>query len=262
MSVDTLAFASEAGLRAVLVALCADPAIKKQALGLLDQLEPHAAPIAANYLARNSPRKATGRAICMQCDKAFDEGENRLKRCRYHSGEIEPDNDYDWDEYFDDDEELTYEEHGDEHPMGFVWSCCFEKAGEEGCRYSRHVSDPRRSKRMATKGRGGSDDEVGSLSSWTEEEEEEQEEEWSENEEEEEEEEEEVEVEVEPRREAKEMTGSKEKEVARIEEKEVPKIKEKKMKLAGRKEVVEVPLRFKEENRRVTRSQRAMAHHS
>lgn len=100
---------------------------------------------------------------------------------------MEPDDEY-WDDY--EDEEITVEEHAEHHPEGFIWSCCERKANKEGCRFSRHVSDPRRSKRarMSTSAR---DDEVGSLSSWAEEEESEPEEVFEEEEESEEEEEEE-----------------------------------------------------------------------
>ena len=74
--------------------------------------------------------------------------------------------------YWDDigvDDEVTAEEYYQEHPEGFVWSCCEKKGDdEEGCRFSRHVSDPRRSKRARTSTGAARDDEVGSLSSWTE----------------------------------------------------------------------------------------------
>lgn len=93
MSLNTLEFTSDTGVRAVLVALCADPAIKKKALGLIAKLEPHAANLAANYATRNGAplkRKATGQAICIQCDNVFDEGENRVKKCCYHSGAYQP----------------------------------------------------------------------------------------------------------------------------------------------------------------------------
>jgi hypothetical protein len=34
-----------------------------------------------------------------------------------------------------------------EYPEGFIWSCCEKKGDEEGCRMSRHVSDPAKNKR-------------------------------------------------------------------------------------------------------------------
>lgn len=93
MSLNTLEFTSDAGVRAVLVALCADPTIKKRVLRLIDKLEPHAANLAANYATRHGAplkRKATGQAICIQCEEVFDEGENHLKKCCYHFGAYQP----------------------------------------------------------------------------------------------------------------------------------------------------------------------------
>lgn len=63
MRLNTLEFTSDAGVRAVLVALCADPTIKKGVLRLIDKLEPQAANLAANYATRHGAplkRKATG----------------------------------------------------------------------------------------------------------------------------------------------------------------------------------------------------------
>jgi len=56
------------------------------------------------------------------------------------------------------------------YPMGFVWPCCGRKGDEVGCWFSRHVSDSWRSN-LAERITAAGDDEVGSLSSWTEEEE-------------------------------------------------------------------------------------------
>lgn len=78
---------------------------------------------------------------------------------------MEPDDEY-RDRYGDD--EARVEEHLEDHPTWFFRSCCERKGDEEGCRFSRHVSDPRRSKR-ARMSTGASDDEAGSLSSWVEE---------------------------------------------------------------------------------------------
>lgn len=93
MSLNTLEFTSDSGVRAVLVALCADPAIKKKALGLIAKLEPNAVPLDSTYVARKGSslkRKTTGESICIQCGEPFYKEYNRLKECCYHSGTNQP----------------------------------------------------------------------------------------------------------------------------------------------------------------------------
>lgn len=90
--VDTLNQASEASIRAILIAVCNDAEAKEAALAYLAQLEPDTVQIANNHptaaTRRVGKRKATGLAICVQCEEAFDESENgEVNECLYHAGE-------------------------------------------------------------------------------------------------------------------------------------------------------------------------------
>ncbi len=83
---NALGFASDATIRAVLIALCSDKDIQEKALGYLTKLEPLALSAAKAF--PNVKRKAvSGLSICVQCEEAFDEVDNTTKDCQYHSGE-------------------------------------------------------------------------------------------------------------------------------------------------------------------------------
>ncbi|KAK0753709.1 hypothetical protein B0T18DRAFT_397690 [Schizothecium vesticola] len=189
MSLSALELASDAAVRAVLFALCADNTIKKKALGLLSVLEPNAAHLAANYVAHNSAplkrkakrktkRKAKRQAIvqsmgrqviCWQCQDLFDEEENHLKKCCYHPGEKESYVQY-LRNNFNPDLGFAAEMFGT-NLIGLAWSCCGKKGDEVGCRFSRHVSSNSCRSKLAKSSTGVGDDDVESLSSWTVEEE-------------------------------------------------------------------------------------------
>ncbi|KAK1830190.1 hypothetical protein QBC39DRAFT_411673 [Podospora conica] len=166
-TLNSLNQASEASVRAILIAVCDDDETKEAALAYLAQMEPDTTQIAKDLPAvadrRAGKRKAVGLAICVQCEEAFDEGDNQAKRCLYHAGELQPDFDHEFWSEIDPDSytETSPEAFGPSRLQGFVWSCCDQGAEEPGCRFSRHVADPSRNKRSR-----GDDS---SLSSWAEE---------------------------------------------------------------------------------------------
>lgn len=87
---DAFSYASDNTIRAVLSAVCGDDHVRSKALNYLEMLEPQA--IKAATTAAQKPglkRKAhVGLSVCVQCDKPFDEQDNRSRDCEYHSGEL------------------------------------------------------------------------------------------------------------------------------------------------------------------------------
>ncbi|KAK0624199.1 hypothetical protein B0T14DRAFT_426372 [Immersiella caudata] len=146
MSVEQLKNADSGQVRAILIALCDDNEVRKKALDYYRQLNAVHVPNSTSKRAR-SPSPVI--QICVQCESAFDKTDNKAKGCRYHSGEMEPD--YDSDFWADHDERCHGTIDSDfcrsEYPEGFIWTCCEKGGDEEGCRMSRHVSDPNKNKR-------------------------------------------------------------------------------------------------------------------
>ncbi|KAK3935499.1 hypothetical protein QBC46DRAFT_397417 [Diplogelasinospora grovesii] len=150
---DALYLASDKTVRAILTALCDDSEVKDKALAYLDRLEPEAkvkarAPGMGESI--NKKRKAESEIkICVQCDDTFLEDDNSPRNCRYHSGDMEMDDDssawYDWDERCHGT--MDSKENRKLYPDGFVWTCCDEEGSAPGCKYGRHQSNPEKSKK-------------------------------------------------------------------------------------------------------------------
>ncbi|KAK0753714.1 hypothetical protein B0T18DRAFT_309172, partial [Schizothecium vesticola] len=145
---DALDIASEASVRAILIAVCDDDQTREAALAYLAQLGPDTVQITKDLAAaaerRAGKRKAVCLAICVQCEEAFDKVDNQAKGCQ-----MEPH--FDGDVWSDIDPEryndITAQNFGLSRPEGFFWSYCDQGGEEAGCRFSRHVSDPARNKR-------------------------------------------------------------------------------------------------------------------
>jgi len=78
---------------------------------------------------------------------------------KFDTGTMEPD--YDSDFWADHDEDCHGTIDSDfcrkEYPEGFIWDCCNKIGSEEGCRMSRHESDPNKNRRH-----GGEEDDSAS----------------------------------------------------------------------------------------------------
>lgn len=85
---DAFSAASENTVRAILSAVCDDNRVRSKALRYLRMIEPQALEATTATSKPGFKRKAhVGLSICVQCDKAFDEQDNRRRDCQYHSGE-------------------------------------------------------------------------------------------------------------------------------------------------------------------------------
>ncbi|KAK4209183.1 hypothetical protein QBC37DRAFT_430711 [Rhypophila decipiens] len=150
MTINALAVASDHTVRAILIAVCDDSGVRAKALDYLKQLEPEAIRRAKSLPEPAKKRKTTsGLAICVQCEESFDPDDNQVKECRYHNGELEPDDDSDF--WADHDERCHGTIDSDfcrkEYPQGFIWTCCDKLGDEEGCKLGRHEANPERNKR-------------------------------------------------------------------------------------------------------------------
>ncbi|KAK0712509.1 hypothetical protein B0T26DRAFT_676962 [Lasiosphaeria miniovina] len=100
MDMDALRFASDGTVRAILIALCNNPANWATAQRYLGHLEPNALRVAE---LPGTKRKAKwGASIYGECDNVFDEADNRKVNGCWASDEKEDDKDEDEDE--DEDE--------------------------------------------------------------------------------------------------------------------------------------------------------------
>ncbi|KAK5993806.1 hypothetical protein PT974_07243 [Cladobotryum mycophilum] len=128
--------------QAILLFLCANNSILKKAAS-------HARGLASRTTGPLKRKAESVIAICVQCDQPFDTNENTEKDCIYHNGELEVD--YDGDAWADHDERchgtIDTDEMREEHPDGFVWSCCDKSGEEKGCKFGRHQADPAKSKK-------------------------------------------------------------------------------------------------------------------
>ena len=77
--------APESDVRAVLQALCADEKTEKRIAQLLDTVSNKQKPAVAGTK-RKAPSSSSKTLICIQCDKAFEEGDTS-KSCYHHWGE-------------------------------------------------------------------------------------------------------------------------------------------------------------------------------
>ncbi|KAH6990974.1 hypothetical protein BKA56DRAFT_667489 [Ilyonectria sp. MPI-CAGE-AT-0026] len=131
-ALDGMMGAPEHQIRAILLALCDDTAVRQRAL------KHYAALQSFNSEATGLKRKAAGDlCICVQCDSPFYKEDNVQRACRYH-----PDVHGTWDT----------PENQEEYPEGFMWTCC-DKAGDaSGCTKGNHEAHPDRSKKATVDG--------------------------------------------------------------------------------------------------------------
>jgi hypothetical protein len=91
MSVNALKFASDATVRAILIALCEDESIRAKAFDYLGQLEPEAMSVTnpTNTTAQDKRKATSSRwSDCVRCGEHFDEADNDDdEACEYHTGE-------------------------------------------------------------------------------------------------------------------------------------------------------------------------------
>ncbi|KAG2122764.1 hypothetical protein DEU56DRAFT_831229 [Suillus clintonianus] len=86
-------------------------------------------------------RKAVPRwNVCANCEEEYDVSDERDdEECRYHSGNLEVDEDF----FADHDERchgpMDTEENRASFPEGFIWDCCDEDTVSEGCETGQHV---------------------------------------------------------------------------------------------------------------------------
>lgn len=72
------------------------------------------------------------------------------RRILIETGELDPDYDSDFWAFYDErfhgviDSDFCRKE----YPEGFLWTCCDEIGTHPGCKFSRHQSDPDKSKRL------------------------------------------------------------------------------------------------------------------
>ncbi|CAI6025970.1 unnamed protein product [Clonostachys chloroleuca] len=124
-------------VKEALLALCEDNEVEKTALARLDALTKSSG--ALQGLGRK--RKAIDDlAVCAQCDKPFYKDNNQPRDC-----ESEVDRGHHvWDDHDDDCHgEIDSDYMREEHPEGYIWSCC-DKNGKEPADFTRghHESDP------------------------------------------------------------------------------------------------------------------------
>lgn len=90
-TLDRMMGAPEHQIRAILLALCDDRAVRQRAL------KHYAAVQSLNSEATGLKRKAAGDlCICVQCDSPFYKEDNVGRACRYHPGGFTPHISYRW----------------------------------------------------------------------------------------------------------------------------------------------------------------------
>ncbi|KAI9655119.1 MAG: hypothetical protein M1821_005602 [Bathelium mastoideum] len=110
-----------------------------------------AATMASNLLLTGSMKRKRYET-CENCDKEFDVNHNGQKDCQFHLGTKEVDYDTDnsaWEDY----EEARFgprEEHEEDIPEGFLWTCCNKRGDGDGCTIKEHIApSAKRGKRFA-----------------------------------------------------------------------------------------------------------------
>ncbi|EAW19561.1 uncharacterized protein NFIA_026350 [Aspergillus fischeri NRRL 181] len=96
--------------------------------------EPKAAALRSKKRARARIRARY--AVCVNCEVEYDVTENSREEAVHGK------------EYWDgidlwEDEEIDTEENREDHPEGFVYGCCGEYYGEEGCKVGWHEEEER-----------------------------------------------------------------------------------------------------------------------
>ncbi|KAK1749908.1 hypothetical protein QBC47DRAFT_395204 [Echria macrotheca] len=135
--------------RKILIALCADAEISNKAAKYLDDMNRR-----SNTLETLHPKRKRSPSpelsICVQCEKVYSKAANTEMLCQYHNGELEPD--YGSRVWADHDQRCHGTINSDycrkEYPDGFTWTCCDQTGTGNGCRLSRHQSDPSKNKRL------------------------------------------------------------------------------------------------------------------
>ncbi|KAI0181839.1 hypothetical protein GGR52DRAFT_526508 [Hypoxylon sp. FL1284] len=142
-----LAKAPDNVLRAVLMALCADPDTNLKATAYLEKITSKAnsdvseSPDASESKPRK--RKATEDVrICTQCQEPFYDDENNAQACQFHDGNLEVDDEGDF--WADHDENchgvIDTEGMREDYPEGFIWDCCGEDGTTDGCARGYHTT--------------------------------------------------------------------------------------------------------------------------
>ncbi|KAI1111529.1 hypothetical protein F5Y14DRAFT_424854 [Nemania sp. NC0429] len=143
--------APEEFVRAVLVALCHDYDQRGKIMEYLSTLEYRQAED-YHYSDESSDEKSVQNKakapspfrICVRCEDAFREEENRPDVCPYHPGELYVNEDSDvWDDWEDWREgDPRSEENKKAYPEGYIWDCCKKRGDDEegGCLLGSHMA--------------------------------------------------------------------------------------------------------------------------
>ncbi|KAI0360093.1 hypothetical protein OH77DRAFT_1419483 [Trametes cingulata] len=86
--------------------------------------------------------------ICKNCGEEFDAGEEREEdECRYHTGELDVDEEVfvDWDDWVHGPKDT--EENRRQFPENFVWTCCEEDGTHPGCTEQEHEPEDAQGRR-------------------------------------------------------------------------------------------------------------------
>ncbi|KAK3292006.1 uncharacterized protein B0H64DRAFT_468909 [Chaetomium fimeti] len=120
--------ATDHELRTVLSGLCADEATRKEAMEMFSRLEK----------LKGGDQPPTTLHICLNCKASYSAGQNTSDACRYHPGVVDINHESEaWEDcdpwqIYDDDEMR------EEHPEGFMWTCCYKPLDTAGCKPAFH----------------------------------------------------------------------------------------------------------------------------
>ncbi|KAK8166992.1 hypothetical protein IWX90DRAFT_504014 [Phyllosticta citrichinensis] len=86
-------------------------------------------------------RKRHRKAGCFFCGEEFEIRDNSFEACIRHKGDIEYDEEY-WGRYCErGGGHITTKDNLEDHPEGFIWTCCNQPYDEKGCAIGKHVDD-------------------------------------------------------------------------------------------------------------------------
>ncbi|KAI1150113.1 hypothetical protein F4825DRAFT_428051 [Nemania diffusa] len=174
-AMSKLESAPEDVVRAILLALCQDPAQERKAMQYYAKLNAlkskTLAPVVNNAGAsagsktnpvvisdggdeksryesyskgkEGNKRKAASEVrICTRCKEAFSEDENHLEACLYHPGDLDARDDAsvfeEWEDWRDGD--MYSKESMEDHPEAYEWDCCKKDSQSSGCTRGSHTS--------------------------------------------------------------------------------------------------------------------------
>ncbi|GKT42950.1 uncharacterized protein ColSpa_03131 [Colletotrichum spaethianum] len=133
--------------RSVLVALCHDERIRRDAVFLSRKLRK--AEEAQTTQDAGSGSGSARSAICVQCNAVFNPTENNGREdCQYHPGffALHWDDDF-WADEDQDERAIDTVEYREAFPDGFKWTCCDRVGQVRGCCKGPHEADPCKSRR-------------------------------------------------------------------------------------------------------------------